>query len=91
MQIFQPSYKSTQLNKAFHHAKQSTASMGMFEGEMKGEKKEKGVKRKFDPLLKQGEREEQMKLLKTMKKKGGINVTKVCRKKNYLIHVISVN
>jgi len=65
-----------ELNKAFHHAKQSTASMGMFEGEMKGEKKEKGVKRKFDPLLKQGEREEQMKLLKTMKKKGGINVTK---------------
>ena len=76
-----------QLNKAFHHAKQSTASMGMFEGEMKGEKKEKGVKRKFDPLLKQGEREEQMKLLKTMKKKGGINVTKVGKYKCYKINI----
>jgi len=66
-----------ELNKAFHHAKQSTASMGRFEPGMKGEKKEKGVKRKFDPLLKKGEKEEQMQMLKMMGKgKSGLNVAK---------------
>jgi len=69
----------SELGTAYHHAKVSTASLGQFEDKMKGEKAERGKKRKFDPLIQKNgsEKSNQLKLLEEIKsKKSRVNVTK---------------
>ena len=55
------------MRTSFRRAKVSTASMGQFDAQVEGEKKERiGGKRKYAPLLSSNEQGDQMQLLEVM-------------------------
>ncbi|XP_076808178.1 ribosome biogenesis regulatory protein homolog [Clavelina lepadiformis] len=72
----------TELESTFHLAKKSTASLGRFEGLLKNEKpqKNRGKKRKFQPLM-TSEKDQQLKILGQMYKKAPqVNVEKAAKR-----------